>query len=141
MSGVVFHHIAEGVMARHLKLSVDDACDGESVVVPDVKNGDMAEATQVLHHFNIKTSDYWDVTGVPVWGKAERRTNDVALTKMNMPTGKMPDVIGMGAKDAVFMLESRGLKVRLQGRGKVKSQSCPAGSNIAKGSTCVLVLQ
>ena len=141
MSGVVFHHIAEGVMARHLKMSVDNVCDGESVVIPDVKNGDLAEATQVLHHFNIKTSDYWDVTGVPVWGTAEPRTHDVALTKKNVPTGKMPDVTGMGAKDAVFMLESRGLKVRVQGRGKVKSQSCPAGSNIAKGSTCVLVLQ
>ena len=141
MSGVVFHHIAEGVMARHLKLSVDDVCDSSSIVIPDVKNGDMAEATQVLRHFDIKTSDYWDVTGVPVWGKAERRSNDVALTRVETKKGKVPDVTGMGAKDAVFMLESRGLKVKLQGRGKVKSQSCPAGSDIARGSTCVLVLQ
>ena len=81
------------------------------------------------------------MTDVPVWGKAERRSKDVALTRVETKKGKVPDVTGMGAKDAVFMLESRGLKVKLQGRGKVKSQSCPAGSDIARGSTCVLVLQ
>ena len=41
MSGVVFHHIAEGIMARHLKLSVEDAKDSASVFIPDVKNGNM----------------------------------------------------------------------------------------------------
>ena len=51
-----------------------------------------------------------------------------------------PDVTGMGAKDAVYQLESRGLKVRVQGRGKVKSQSYPAGKAIVKGSECVLVM-
>ena len=37
MSGVVFHHIAEGVMARYLKLSVDDAHDERSVASPMLK--------------------------------------------------------------------------------------------------------
>ena len=44
MSGLVFHHIAEGVMARHLKLSIDDARDTTSVMVPDVKGGNVLAA-------------------------------------------------------------------------------------------------
>ena len=141
MSGVVFHHIAEGVMARHLKLKVDDAHDEHSVVIPDVKNGDVAAANRILNYFDIKTANHWDGDGTPVWGTAVSRSDDVQLTKVKIADNVMPDVTGMGAKDAVYLLESRGLRVRLQGRGKVKRQSYPAGKTIAKNSECMLVLE
>jgi hypothetical protein len=47
----------------------------------------------------------------------------------------------MGAKDAVYLLESYGLKVRLMGLGKVKAQSIPAGSPVRKGQTITLTLK
>ena len=120
MSGVVFHHIAEGVMARHLKLSVDDAHDENSLVIPDVKNGDARTANFILGELGV-----------------DKRVSQSAKVYGENVT---PDVTGMGAKDAVYQLESRGLKVRVQGRGKVKSQSYPAGKAIVKGSECVLVM-
>ena len=120
MSGVVFHHIAEGVMARHLKLSVDDAHDENSLVIPDVKNGDATTANYILGELGV-----------------DKRVNHSSKV---YGENVAPDVIGMGAKDAVYQLESRGLKVRVQGRGKVKSQSYPAGKAIVKGSECVLVM-
>ena len=46
----------------------------------------------------------------------------------------------MGARDAVFMLESRGLRVKLDGRGKVIAQSLPAGHKIKTGEICSLKL-
>ena len=61
----------------------------------------------------------------------EKKTND----------NLVPSVNGMGAKDAVFLLESRGLRVQLQGRGKVKSQSIKAGTQLVKGQTISLTLQ
>ena len=120
MSGVVFHHIAEGVMARHLKLSVDDAHDENSLVIPDVKNGDATTANYILGELGV-----------------DKRVNHSSKV---YGENVAPDVIGMGAKDAVYQMESRGLKVRVQGRGKVKSQSYPAGKAIVKGSECVLVM-
>ena len=48
--------------------------------------------------------------------------------------------MGMGARDAVFMLESRGVSVRISGRGKVVTQSLPAGHEIKKGEICNLKL-
>ena len=120
MSGVVFHHIAEGVMARHLKMSVEDAHDENSVVIPDVKNGDAGDANQVLYQLGI-----------------DKRVNKGERYRK----GIMPDVTGMGAKDAVYQLESRGLKVKLNGRGRVKKQTYPAGKQIVKGSECVLTLE
>jgi cell division protein FtsI (penicillin-binding protein 3) len=120
MSGVVFHHIAEGVMARHLKLSIDDAHDEQSVIVPDVKNGNTEDANMILKKLGID----------------KRVQRDEAKYSEHIT----PDVTGMGAKDAVYLLESRGLKVRVHGRGKVKRQSYPAGRQIVKGSECVLTM-
>ena len=120
MSGVVFHHIAEGVMARHLKMSVEDAHDEHSVVIPEVKNGNAKGANEVLIGLGIN-----------------KRVSGGVKTSEDIT----PDVTGMGAKDAVYLLESRGLKVKLHGWGKVKRQSIPAGRKIVKDSECVLTLE
>jgi cell division protein FtsI (penicillin-binding protein 3) len=53
----------------------------------------------------------------------------------------VPDVEGMGAKDAVFILKKRGLDVSLQGTGEVKSQSIPSGTPIIKGQKIKLILE
>ena len=55
--------------------------------------------------------------------------------------GVVPDVRGMGAKDAVYLMEKGGLKVQLSGIGKVRSQSIPAGNRLVKGQTVRLVLR
>ena len=120
MSGVVFHHIAEGVMAQNLKRSVDAARDASSVMTPDVKRGDNAAANYVLSSLGTKA-----------------KSNS---TYREVSKYQVPDVTGMGAKDAVYLLESRHIRARLKGRGKVKSQSIHAGSAVKQGMVCELVL-
>jgi cell division protein FtsI (penicillin-binding protein 3) len=141
MSGVVFHHIAEGVMARHLKLSVNDAHDVNSDVIPDVKNGNIAAASQVLTQLGINTNHHWGKTSSPIWGTSERHGNSVALSANKLSKKVVPDVTGMGARDAVYLLESRGVKAIIKGRGKVKSQSIYSGTSIKQGMTCELYME
>jgi cell division protein FtsI (penicillin-binding protein 3) len=50
----------------------------------------------------------------------------------------VPNVISMGAKDAIYLLENAGLKVRILGRGSVQSQSILPGSRIKKGEVITL---
>ncbi len=144
-SALVFHNIAEGIMAQSLKLDVADARDSLSVLVPDVKNGDLAAADYVLRYLGVNTRKTWDwqhVGGKSIWGKAENDGKAVTLTReTGYAKGSVPDVTGMGARDAVYALESRGVRVRLQGRGKVKTQSLPPGHKIRKGETCSLGLE
>jgi cell division protein FtsI (penicillin-binding protein 3) len=52
----------------------------------------------------------------------------------------MPNVRGMGLKDALFLLENMGVRVSVKGKGKVTSQSVSAGEAIAKGASVVLEL-
>jgi cell division protein FtsI (penicillin-binding protein 3) len=58
----------------------------------------------------------------------------LVLTPMSLPKDAVPDVRGMGLKDALYLLEQAGLKVKIQGKGKVVSQSVPAGQKIEKGN-------
>ncbi len=51
-----------------------------------------------------------------------------------------PNVVGMGLKDAVYLLENSGLKVTTAGRGRVVNQSITAATNFKKGQTISLVL-
>jgi len=52
----------------------------------------------------------------------------------------MPNVRGMGLKDAVYLLENMGVKVSVKGRGKIISQSVSPGTMLAKGVTVMLEL-
>jgi cell division protein FtsI (penicillin-binding protein 3) len=46
---------------------------------------------------------------------------------------KMPDLQGMGAKDAMYLLGQMGLRVQVNGRGKVISQNISVGNQVTKG--------
>ena len=76
-----------------------------------------------------------------VWGHAQQSPNAVILQTGDEKSGLVPNVIGMGAKDAVYLLESKGLRVQLYGIGKVRSQSIASGHRIVKGQTVTLQLK
>jgi cell division protein FtsI (penicillin-binding protein 3) len=52
----------------------------------------------------------------------------------------MPNVKGMGLKDALYLLENMGVKVVSKGRGKIINQSIPAGTPLTKGWTIYVEL-
>ena len=62
--------------------------------------------------------------------------NDVTLAE-----GVMPNVTGMGLRDAIYMLENSGLRVHYTGRGKVAKQSPQPGVRISRGATVAIELK
>lgn len=145
MSGVVFHHIAEGIMAQDLKLDVKDAKDSTSILIPQVKDGNILAANFVLSKLGIKTKNNWIENTKnlsAIWGMATSSHNCIELTERNQQQkGRMPNVIGMGARDAVFLIESKGVRCRLIGRGHIVKQSIAAGEIVKKGEICTLTLE
>ncbi len=141
-SGVVFHHIAEGIMSRSIKMGVEDSHDNTSVMVPDVKAGNLSAAEDVLTDLNLPTVINWDdyATVDDVWGTAKQDTKNVTLTRTEEESEGMPDLTGMGARDALYMVESRGMKGRVVGSGKVKRQSIKPGTTIVADTLCVIEL-
>ncbi|MBQ8046431.1 MAG: transpeptidase family protein [Prevotella sp.] len=145
VGGPVFKEVAEGIMARNVKYDAKDAYDQTARLVPDVKQGNISAAGHVLNSIGIATTAEWDNSSSAepaVWGYAEtRKKRNIVLHQSEQENLKhVPDVRGMGARDAVYLLESRGLKVTLTGRGKVIGQSIPAGQAVKKGESISLML-
>ena len=105
MSGVVFHHIAEGIMAQDLKLNVQDARDKESILIPSAKTGNLLATDYVLNMLGFNVINGWGGAypfGNPIWGTINQDGNKLIFKeeKINR-VNLVPDVKGMGARDAV----------------------------------------
>ncbi|WP_449303913.1 penicillin-binding protein [Prevotella aurantiaca] len=142
MSGVVFHQIAEGIMAQNLKLSVTDAKDSTKPLVPMVKNGNLLATDYVLSALGFNVKNGWNGAypfGNNVWGTVETNKRDITFSeKKNINKQLVPDVHNMGARDAIYLLENCGIKVVMFGRGKVVEQSLAPGERIKQGMVCKL---
>ena len=141
MAGSVFSKIAERVYAKDLRLPLTNAIDTNSVIIPNVKAGEMREAQRVLEELEINVQGKVADSGKEVWGNTHAAPQAVVLESRSNMQNFVPSVIGMGAKDAVYLLESKGLKVNLVGVGKVKSQSIANGTIVKKGQTVTLTLK
>ena len=142
-AGPVFKQIAD-----HIYSTSNDwvpALDGkgEKKGNPSISTGRMDAQDKVLSELGIqyKKSDIskHNTTG---WAKFSKDTLGRLLAKnYSTDTDSLANVVDMGLKDAVYLLENCGYIVDFKGYGKVKEQNPKAGSKIAKGSTIHLTLQ
>ena len=141
MSGGVVRAIAEKIYASHMSFDVRDMeRDSMAVMVPRVKGGDLRAVEDVLDELDIK-ADTDSLETKWVVASAEQEENKVKLSDLTIREGLVPRVVGMGAKDAVFLLEQAGLRVSLSGVGRVVSQSIQPGQRVSKGQTVLLTLK
>lgn len=139
MAGMVFKNIAEQTYLRKVQLSVDD-CRIDSTLnkEPEIKNGNTKKSLMLLSSLNLKVDkpheDY-------DWVKVNLDSVGYKPTPLEINENIIPDVIGMGARDALYLLEKSGLKVNLNGSGKVVAQSLRPGQRLVKGSTVSVTLR
>jgi cell division protein FtsI (penicillin-binding protein 3) len=139
MCGTVVKEIAEKIYAQCTVFDMDKvANDSVRVLYPEVKNGDYAALKQVTKELKIKTGGDDRIKSPYV--TADGSTQGVALRDLPLIGNLTPNVIGMGAKDAVFALENCGLHVTLSGHGRVTSQSIKNGTRVVPGQTIALKL-
>ena len=74
------------------------------------------------------------------WATIISETDNTHFESVEFKENLVPDVRGMRAKDAVYLLENMGIKTTLSGRGHVRSQSVKAGTTIKKGQSINLQL-
>jgi cell division protein FtsI (penicillin-binding protein 3) len=102
-------------------------------------NGMSADANTILNVFDYKEN----INQVNAkWGMTVLQDGRAQLMPDNMSTAKnkVPDVTGLGLKDAVYLLENKGLKVLASGRGKVIYQSLTQNSDFNKGQSIKIEL-
>lgn len=103
-----------------------------------VKGGNIAYVRRVADKFSPRVSftdrNGWGVTRMDSLCNVDIRTIDA-------DPKTMPNVVGMGLQDAIYVLESRGLRVRSSGKGRVRTQSIRAGDRIRAGQTVTITLR
>lgn len=85
----------------------------------------------------------------PEWGTEIKAAGKMPHMEFSHETGKpsdtknpvVPDVMGLGLKDAIFMIENSGLRCSYSGTGHVSSQNPKAGQKAAEGSTITITLK
>ncbi|MDR0795187.1 MAG: transpeptidase family protein [Tannerella sp.] len=141
MPGSVFKTIAEKVYSHQTKIDLRSATvDSAAVRLPAVKNGETEALRYVLNELKIKNNAKQIKTAYAGYHH-KPETEQVELSALTMHEGQVPNVTGMGAKDAVYTLEKSGMRVGFSGRGQVVSQSISPGQPIVKGQSIALVLR
>lgn len=142
----VFAQVAQAMMTRGMNHRIPiEVRDSNAVLTPTVKTGNTKETQQVLNELHIANSTV-DTSrnnrnnSEVAWCKPDATSGNVKLVCTHTSEGKMPDVTGMGARDAVYALQKAGIKVKIKGAGKVVSQSVSPGTDIKKGTTVNLTL-
>ena len=118
--GPVFSEISQYIMSRDSMRNAVAAADTNSVFVPEVTRGSRERAEAIVEGM----------------GLTDKHLNTEEPD--TLPLNLVPDVLGMGVKDAVYTLQKRGLRVRINGRGPIVKQDVAPGSPATKGKTITL---
>lgn len=129
VSGTVFKEIADKVYAGSLENSKVPELVLDEMNFPYSKHGSKDEIKTVMSKMNVVVSDG---AADSDWVVTKTNLDNVVLQNRIIQKGQMPNVMGMGLQDAVYLLESQGLTVRINGSGIVKNQSVMPGSEIFK---------
>lgn len=144
LAGPVFKAVADRLYAKHTewqptvehKIKNDTI---EHIATPArIKHGHYDDVRKVAGKLDIKLRDD---AAVEEWVRLQSDSAGVAIKDMKTTENLVPNVIGMGAKDALYLLESAGLRASIEGRGTVVRQSPASGTRATRGATVTLTLK
>ena len=134
----IFKEIADKVFSNHFELQKDDATiDTTENSLPLASVGQQKDIRKVLAKLKhpVETSNQ-DAS----WVSASLKEDKIILQERKVQKGTVPNVLGMGAKDAMYLLENSGLRVKINGKGVVTRQSLNAGSRLMRGDVIMIEL-
>ncbi|NDB35883.1 MAG: PASTA domain-containing protein, partial [Flavobacteriia bacterium] len=105
--------------------------------LPDAAIGNYTDLTELFKQLQIP----YQVKEKVTWLSTRTANAKIELSGIKITNNIVPNVVGMTAKDAVFLLESKGLSVRISGMGKVARQSLAPDLEIHAGAVIKLELE
>lgn len=136
VAGPIFKEISDKVYSTQVKMLEEVASDS-SKIAPFTKAGNKTDLAEALQTLSIDT-DIQDPDAE--WAEAYPNGDTVKIAPRNVVENLVPRVVGMGAMDALFLLENQGLKVKMIGSGVVRQQSIIPGTRATKGREIVIRL-
>ncbi len=136
IAGPVFREIADKVYATRLDPNIEKV-DSLPGAIPLIASGYASDLQTIFKEINVQWKG-----DMQQYEFATLSGTDSSLTVQPriMSDMQVPDVTGMGARDAVYLLETAGLRVQIRGKGQVRKQSVLPGSKAKRGSNCIIEL-
>ncbi len=141
VAGPVFREIADYIYATKMELhepinkTAKPKLAGHQL--PTYDSGTREDMLTVLDYLEMPY--YGDPSSEIVTLRAESDSL-IVLNRTISPNNVVPSVIGLGLRDALYVLENKGLRVQVEGYGKVARQSLLPGTR-AGGQTIKIFLQ
>ncbi len=136
----VFKEIADKIYARDLQMHfpyVAAAPEAGKNGLPLIQAGYQPELAEICNALGIRQA----VAPADEWVQAVvEDSSRIGWKTKKSPMESVPDVRGMTLRDALYLLENKGLRVEYQGRGRVSRQSQVPGAKALKGSIIKLDL-
>jgi cell division protein FtsI (penicillin-binding protein 3) len=124
----VFKELADKIYSTKIEFhEQESATDSTALAVariPVSKNGSGKHLQTVYRALDIPVQGSTHAE----WVTTESKRDSVQVLERAIKPGMVPNVVGMGLRDAMYLLESCGLQVRANGTGTVRRQSIPPGT-------------
>lgn len=136
VAGAIFKEVADKVYS--LNLNMHKSVNRDVTVankVPAIQNAQSADMKSIYAFLGIKVEE----PGTE-WANTTMQGKTIMLEEKEVKAGLVPDVRGMSLKDALYLLESMGMKVTVNGRGSVRKQSVTPGERLMKGMPVIIEL-
>lgn len=135
VAGPVFKEIADKVYATSLNWHpIIKPERHPKVDIPFSKTGSRKELDIVMDKLRIPVDD----NSKTDWVTTNKKDTKIEFGNRTVIQHLVPNVVDMGLKDALYLLENAGLRVVVKGKGKVVKQSIAPGTKIQHGNVIYL---
>jgi cell division protein FtsI (penicillin-binding protein 3) len=136
VAGPIFRAITDRIYVREFELQEDQVILTEGdVEAPFSKSGSGAALVSVFETLDLP---FQNGDADTEWVSTRSTPEGVLISPRSVSDHLVPNVVDMGLQDALYLLEGKGMKVQVQGRGTVRDQSVRAGTPVTKGMQITL---
>ncbi len=132
----VFREIADRIFATQLDFPNHELYRSKLAWLPSFRMGNFNDMKKFYSNFDCVLTDLPNNQ----WVQSVVNSDTVKFREREFVENLVPSVIGMGLKDAIYMLENVGMNVKFEGKGMVRKQSIRPGVRIRKGDEIFLEL-
>jgi cell division protein FtsI (penicillin-binding protein 3) len=138
VAGPVFKEISDKVYAGNFyrNLTTLNSTD-KGDKAPEAGNGYYDDINKALRELDIRARRKIDGD----WARTRENGDTLRVVDLKLVDGLMPNVVGMGLRDAMYLIENNGMRVSYTGMGKVVRQSLQPGAKVIPGGTVSLELR
>lgn len=140
VAGPIFKEIANKVYANNLELQNATRLNTDSTLVPlpYSRNGYWTDLEMVFTTLDLPMHYEGDPAE---WVVTSTGHDQVSVYSRKHKKTLIPEVVGMGLNDAIYLLENMGLVVKVKGSGVIREQSMDPGAEFVPGQQIELILR